>query len=843
MSTHEAVGLSNGNDALKNDAEKQPEQQAEPEEYVEPEKIQNPYFVNSTQPQEYRRQLPPWLDHFNAKDLKKLFKCTFAVWIQTILIFINPTLRVLGQAAFVGCIVLFIAPSAGILFMQLIATISILLGLVIGWAWGVIVMKTALVTRPAADLEARYALLQQMAQNTTNVGQASGQSEYLQIQIFEGFMLDTRVTVTYFCMMGLFIYLVKCAEQKKNKERWMQKYSEWQKRHTVNLIADNWQNNPDTIRSVEHFAAIQKVLSKPDSLQKSTSREEMLQAYNDTIRELKNHRDKFIDLTSQRLREPHDHLFNDNGHLRIEEDHFPPLSGLMWVLLFEERLLQLVDALDKLLSRIIDLESRRTKVRLWLPNRLMGLVRWIFRSEGPESSIPEAEKDSTEPVISRTDSTQINQEGKKDGKQDRKSVHAQLTSMRTPNSRQRSQPSQILLKITHWFASTEGIFALRVLVVTLVLTVPAVIRSSAGFYYREKGLWAVIMAQLSMVPYTGELFYGVIVRIVGTIIGGVVGMVAWYIGAGNGSGNPYGMAAIMAVVIVMFMWCRLFSPPTIMPAGIMMAATAYLVVAYGWVDTHVPSYGNPGVGYSVFWRRLVLVFVGFGTAVIVNFLPRPPSANRHYRRVLAESLAGVRDRYALFASNWADPPPDLHEIAEREALATGEILLSIVGPIKLTRLEFSTSNFDVDTLSQVCHLCMVLNHSITQLLLYTTRLPEQLKTRIIPSTGAVDTDLIVELMAVLSLVQQALKSGDPLPAVLPTPLFTRSIGSARHNVKQGIIETDTLFVRDNLGDERLRNYVAVLHAWVQFLGTVDELVLVQKRAVGETSDVVLPDKV
>jgi hypothetical protein len=105
-------------------------------------------------------------------------------------------------------IVLFLAPPAGILFIQLMATISILVGLSIGWAWGIIAMKAALATRPAADLAARYALLQQMSRNATNTGQATG--DFLQIQIFEGFMLDTRVTVTYFCLVGLFVYLVVC---------------------------------------------------------------------------------------------------------------------------------------------------------------------------------------------------------------------------------------------------------------------------------------------------------------------------------------------------------------------------------------------------------------------------------------------------------------------------------------------------------------------------------------------------------------------------------------------------------------------------------------------------------
>jgi hypothetical protein len=60
----------------------------------------NGYFLSSNPVK--TRQLPAWLDHFNARDLKTLFKCSLAAWIMTILILINPTLRVLGQSAFFG---------------------------------------------------------------------------------------------------------------------------------------------------------------------------------------------------------------------------------------------------------------------------------------------------------------------------------------------------------------------------------------------------------------------------------------------------------------------------------------------------------------------------------------------------------------------------------------------------------------------------------------------------------------------------------------------------------------------------------------------------------------------
>ena len=100
-------------------------------------------------------------------------------------------------------------PPSGVVFIHVLAGLMICVGLAFGWAWGTITMKAALATRPQADLQQRYIeLLQSAPQNTTNVGQASGQTTYQQIAIYQGFMLDTRVSVTYFCMIGLFVYLV-----------------------------------------------------------------------------------------------------------------------------------------------------------------------------------------------------------------------------------------------------------------------------------------------------------------------------------------------------------------------------------------------------------------------------------------------------------------------------------------------------------------------------------------------------------------------------------------------------------------------------------------------------------
>lgn len=49
----------------------------------------------------------------------------------------------------------------------------------------------------------------------------------------------------------------------------------------------------------------------------------------------------------------------------------------------------------------------------------------------------------------------------------------------------------------------------------------------AGFFYREQGLWALIMAQTSMTPDTADFVFGCLIRMGGTIAGAVIGLLAW----------------------------------------------------------------------------------------------------------------------------------------------------------------------------------------------------------------------------------------------------------------------------------------------------------------------------
>lgn len=104
-------------------------------------------------------------------------------------------------------LVLFMVPPTGIVFIFLLGTLTVIIGMALGWAWGVITMKAAMAARPAAETQANLQSLGQAAYSQANsTGQAV--AEVQKELIYNGWMLDARVTVVYYCLICLFIYLI-----------------------------------------------------------------------------------------------------------------------------------------------------------------------------------------------------------------------------------------------------------------------------------------------------------------------------------------------------------------------------------------------------------------------------------------------------------------------------------------------------------------------------------------------------------------------------------------------------------------------------------------------------------
>lgn len=244
------------------------------------------------------------------------------------------------------------------------------------------------------------------------------------------------------------------------------------------------------------------------------------------------------------------------------------VRGLVVGMVFEEHMANAIDKTEILMSRIFTVFHTSTKTRLWWPLSLTHAAAWITRTHEKAPIMAPATDEDPDQVADLT-----------------KAAQEKLRISRGYGSKQRSTIGRVILGTYHWFTSNAGLYAIRMVVVTIALSIPAAIPHSAGFYYREKGLWGLIMGQTSLLVYMADFTFAVISRIVGTIVGGVLGLLAWYIGSGDGPGSPYGLAAIVGAILTIFIWIRLYLPPSFLQGGIMCGATFLLVVSYSFDDT------------------------------------------------------------------------------------------------------------------------------------------------------------------------------------------------------------------------------------------------------------------
>ncbi|KAE8381563.1 hypothetical protein BDV26DRAFT_278752 [Aspergillus bertholletiae] len=961
-----------------------------------------------------RWTLPGWLDHFNARDLKVFVRCWAAAWVASILMFIGPALHKIGIATFFGALLLYIAPPAGILWVYLLAALSLLFGMCLAWAWGLLTMKAALAARPDAQTQAMLQALQQQAVTISNQTGTDPATE-AKILVYNGFMLDARVTVVFYVMTCAFVYFMsrvrvanpkfalaqifgiiiadlfllfgpslpsftsslpevlikpgaigiglgvacclvffpqstsfvvltqmgqlvrlgdiplQCTRQvfagesldlqqltatkgkiigafkavqpplaflplDFSRGRWgpddikaLQEPLRQAILSTVSLMDfhiallrtdqklqeikplseqgsdknDLQEKRPHEVGryQLKESADLLQALNSPEhgasrahtreALRRSTT--ELLELCSETselivqclhevnsgrwfrraasqnrLHELVTRADSMLQTlqstrsscameTTEALLDSHAELFDENGRLKSPKDLGPhALRGMVLGMVVEERILSTAETLERLLAQVHRLMQARTKERIWVPSGLRYAFSWLAN---PHQKAP-AEDLAANPATNPDDAED----------QAKEVLRRLKVSRGYGRPIRRNLLARALTGSYHWFTNPGGMYALRMVIVTIATAIPASIPHSAGFYYREKGIWALITAQTTLLVYMGDFTVSLVGRTIGTVVGGVLGMVAWYIGAGNGPGNAYGLAAITAAMTAILMWWRLFMPPILTMAAMMGGATFTLVVGFSYDDTHISQYGLPGYGYEAFWKRLVTVLLGFAAAFIVQILPRPPSATRHVCKTLSNTIRTLSDHYALLLSHWGRPENNspIGATAEKIAVEVAETLLSIQGSIGLLKFEMTLGPFHRDALAKMHVLCQDMNQALGRLLILSASLPQPFQERFSRNVGLLNDHTIGDIMAVLSLVEQALKSGLPLPERLPTPLLNRCF--EQWYAQDRAVELSTTLVRD----ENYRRFCVAVSSYLRFLCTVDDMVLVLKGTLGET---------
>ncbi|KAG1718215.1 hypothetical protein EDB19DRAFT_1899481 [Suillus lakei] len=482
-----------------------------------------------------------------------------------------------------------------------------------------------------------------------------------------------------------------------------------------------------------------------------------VQKFEDLLEKLTREVNEFT--TNKRLTvlDPYRPMF-DSSHDASSDDEVPPHRYLFHCYVYQYHLLHFAVLLQDMLKEIVRLETERKKPKLWLPS----LPKLLIWTTWEASEIIENDDEDPEmiPGINPDWMTDLGKAVKRD-----------------PDALPPRNALEMAMNWIYRAAISIGggnvLFALKAGTLTVILTIPSFLKSSAEFAYANKFVWAVFMGQLTLARFRGDTTFGLVARIISTFAGGLVGTVMWYISAGNGRGNPYGLAAVCAVCYPLFFFARLYWPIPPMTNLIIWVTTA-LVVGYSYEDTHLAVSSSPGWGIDVAWRRFVLVTVGVLAAGIFSLLPPSTTIRSYQRRTLATTSAELGSIYCSVVSYAnsrvdGDNTPIIRSLlAIRSKLKRSLVLkenviyeFSLRGKWPAERYH-KILEIQMQIAYQLCHLMSIVHH-----------LEPAWAHAFLRRTRMLDSDFQGDVLAVISLISNALRTGSPLPQITPCPLLDR----------------------------------------------------------------------
>ncbi|KAJ7261026.1 hypothetical protein C8J57DRAFT_1184384 [Mycena rebaudengoi] len=403
-------------------------------------------------------------------------------------------------------------------------------------------------------------------------------------------------------------------------------------------------------------------------------------------------------------------------------------------------------------------------------------------------------------------------------------------------------PTNILQKLLHvihgvyeWTSTAEAVFVFKYVFISVALWLPAVFKSSAHFYYVEKGIWALLMAQTTINIYAADQIFNYVTRLLGTFIGLVFGLAAWYAGNGTGNGNPYGSAVAVGVFIVPLMFVRVFAPERFLAGNILCCVTFALVVGYSWIDGHIVQFATPGIGWSVAWKRGTLVVIGCAASFVMMMFP-PKSGRKAVRQRNASSIASLGSAYASLISMWITKRDDESTPAypvDLRAIALTEEMHTIQDLTELAKWEGNfRGRWPAAQYTKLVDVQVEMVGSLTQLGSALGHLQSEWRTTFQHSSKFLNPHFITDVMAVFSLISHSLRTGEPMSQALPHSIFERLVHHHGHTDLPAITVNNELHI-DQIKSLSYMYYASAVVAIYQLLASLDEFHAITKELCGE----------
>ncbi|KAH9933951.1 uncharacterized protein BXZ73DRAFT_45967 [Epithele typhae] len=437
----------------------------------------------------------------------------------------------------------------------------------------------------------------------------------------------------------------------------------------------------------------------------------------------------------------------------------PPHRYLFHCYMYQYHLIRFSSILQEILNDIIRLEKSSQRSQMWWPSvpfkRFLRSAPWTEELERGDDEDPDVVQ----------------------GIQSDWSEDLGLASKRDPDALPPQNAFQeCMIKaydVIHSVGRGNSLFALKAGVLTILLSIPTFLKSTAMFAESERFSWGIFMGQLTLARFRGDTTFGLVARILSTFIGGLVGTAMWYVS----QGNPFGLAATIGVCAPFFFFWRLYWPVPPM-TSIILFVTVGLVVGYSWQNEQPTSLAQPFryTGVELAWRRFVLVTSGVTAAFLFSFLPPSTTLRKYQRNMMSTTVAEIGTVYCAVVS--------FANTRENQETTRQEIVQSLVAiRLKLKRslvlrtnivYEFSLrGRWPSQRYKKILDLQSEIAYLLSHLMSVIEHLHPAWSRAFLRRTRFTDADFQGDVLAVISMISTALRTGNPLPQITPCPLLDR----------------------------------------------------------------------
>ncbi|KAG6918461.1 hypothetical protein DXG01_014088 [Tephrocybe rancida] len=315
--------------------------------------------------------------------------------------------------------------------------------------------------------------------------------------------------------------------------------------------------------------------------------------------------ERFREEGRHRVLDPYRASFEPHAEQHTESMHDPPAHRFLFqAYVYQYHLIQFTWIILEMLDEMIRLEQERTTQKLWTP--VQRLFKWSnWQLNDGEQHAEDEDPDTIQGLAPAT----LEDIG--------------LPQRRDPDALPPRNVFEVFVGYIYFsvtgLAGGNLLFGIKAGVLTVLLSLPSMLKSTAFFAYDNRFVWAIIMGQVTIARFRGDTTFGLVARTLATFLGGVLG-----------NGNAYGLAAVGAVSFPVLFFARLYWP--------------------GPPMTIIVVPGSPGFGFSVAWRRFVLVTVGVFAAFVMSFLPPATTIRRYQRNVLSTTSGEIGAIYCAIVS-------------------------------------------------------------------------------------------------------------------------------------------------------------------------------------------------